>query len=60
MKSRKFQAPKIKTQTNPNDPKSKFQTNVPIVVVLNDIITGWPGFKKHCYAVAENFLDIEY
>jgi hypothetical protein len=24
---KKFQAPKIKSQTNPNDPNSKFQTN---------------------------------
>ncbi len=29
MKIRKSQAPKTKTQTNPNDPNSKYQTKIP-------------------------------
>ena len=38
MKIMKFQAPKTKSQTIPNDPDSKFQTNNFSKTVPNEII----------------------
>jgi hypothetical protein len=40
IKIMKFQAPKIKSQTNSNNPNSKFQTHDPPAFVPNGIITG--------------------
>jgi len=59
-KTRKFQAPKSKSQTNPNDPNSKFQTNNPSTVVPDGIITGRAGFAKRCDTTVVNVLVIEY
>jgi hypothetical protein len=56
----KFQAPKTKFQTNPNDPNSKFQTNDLSTVVPNGIITGRLRFEKRCDSTAVNVLVIEY
>jgi hypothetical protein len=45
-KSLKFQAPNIKSQTNPNDPNSKIQTKDASAVVPNAIIPGSPDFTS--------------
>jgi hypothetical protein len=34
----KFQTPRTKFQTNPNNPKSKFQTKSPLALVPNSIV----------------------
>jgi hypothetical protein len=34
-----MKVPSTKNQTNPNDPNSKFQTNVPVVVIYDGIMT---------------------
>jgi hypothetical protein len=40
----KNQAPKLKSQTNPNNPKSNFQTKDPSTIVPNVITSGRPWF----------------
>ena len=56
----KFQAPKTKFQTNPNDPNSKFQTHDPPAFVPNGIITGRVGIAKRYGPPAVNVLVIGY
>ena len=50
----KIQAPKTKSQTNPNNPNSKFQTNDPPAGIPNDIIAGKPGYENRC-DITKNF-----
>jgi hypothetical protein len=42
----KHQTPNTKSQTNPNDPNSKFKTNDRATSVSNSIITGIASFAK--------------
>jgi hypothetical protein len=58
--AKKSQAPKNKTQTNPNDPNSKFQTKTTSTCCLDGIIAGRPGFMKRYDRNLEKVLVIEY
>jgi hypothetical protein len=60
MKIRKFQAPKTKSQKNPNDTNPKFQTKNPSTVVPNGVINDRPGFAKRCDKTLMTVLVIEY
>jgi hypothetical protein len=56
----KFQAPKIKSQINSNDPNSKFQTRDPPAFVPNGIITGGQRFMQRYGTIPLNVLVIGY
>ena len=55
----KIQAPKTKSQTNPNDLNSKSQTTDPSTDLPNDITSGSPGRAKQGDANLVNILVIE-
>jgi hypothetical protein len=56
----KFQAPKTKFQTNPNDTNSKFQTNDQSTFVQNGKIDGKASFSKRFGPTAMPVLVIGY
>jgi hypothetical protein len=58
--SMKFQAPKNKFQTNPNNLNSKFQTNNPHTVLSHGTINGRPDFAKRGDTTLMNVLVTVY
>ena len=68
LRPRKFQAPKSKSQTNPNDPNSKFettelvagQTKRLLTVGPNGMINGGPEYPKYWDTASARVLVIEY
>jgi hypothetical protein len=57
---RKFQAPKTKSQINPDDLNSKFQTKEAPAGVQKDITTDRSGSAKRRGTAVLNVLVIEY
>jgi hypothetical protein len=56
----KFQAPKNKTQINPNDRNSKLQTSDQSADMPNRVIKGIPAFAAQMDATVVSVLVIEY